>query len=249
MRRRHTSFSTSGSPPRWCYSRENSERPDVAHSPRAVSSRPGCGRIRTACPNPARRLTARLCARRGNPRSHAGGRENAAPGTALGASQFPRCYLHRERAPLPRTSDHPMQRQLRRSACRGVLLCNLGRTACHQLSESVNTMQAGPGWLEGLVVPDISVASPSAEAIMRTTISAERGRDPTRAPKGARASATAVAIAAGPPTMPDSAIPLIPLHVLGEGEDKCWISTLGISVAVGSRYSISVVVTIWPCSS
>src|ERR687885_823721 len=50
-----------------------------------------------------------------------------------------------------------------------------------------------------------------------------------------RASATALAIAAGAPMVPPSPIPLAPVSVYSQGVSKCRISTVGISIAVGTR--------------
>src|SRR3989442_8904041 len=54
-------------------------------------------------------------------------------------------------------------------------------------------------------------------------------------PSGARASATALATAAGAPIVPPSPTPLKPPSVVGEGRSTWWTSIAGTSPAVGTR--------------
>src|SRR5262245_49815645 len=72
-------------------------------------------------------------------------------------------------------------------------------------------------------------------SIIRKTTSGNNGNLSTRASNGAKASATAAAIAAGAPIVPASPTPFIPRQVLDAG-DAMWASShFTVSVAVGTK--------------
>src|SRR5712692_1589869 len=81
------------------------------------------------------------------------------------------------------------------------------------------------------------------------TRSGESGSESTETPRGASASDTALARAGSGAMAPPSPMPLIPPTVKGDGVSMWCTSMAGTSVALGSRYSMSVCESICPFSS
>src|ERR1700724_681922 len=81
----------------------------------------------------------------------------------------------------------------------------------------------------------VAVVHPhQAGCIARTSCCGLTGVVFTSMPNGARASQTALAMAAGGATAPPSPTPLTPRGLSGDGECWCTIYITGISLAVGS---------------
>ena len=90
----------------------------------------------------------------------------------------------------------------------------------------------GPGVCES---GGLHWAAPFARASAASTCYGVIGNSPTAAPRSARASFTALAIAAGGPMAPVSPMPFWPKCVSGDGVSMCGIRIGGISAAPGSR--------------
>src|SRR6266540_5173240 len=106
------------------------------------------------------------------------------------------------------------------------------------------TLQQAPGGgqVEGRTIRTIPIcfathyrAVLALAASSRKRRSGVTGSSVISIPSGARASATALAMAAGAPMVPPSPTPLKPPRVDGDGCSRCITSTHGSSAAVGIR--------------
>src|SRR5207302_1978697 len=93
----------------------------------------------------------------------------------------------------------------------------------------------GGAGLNGNLARAVGFGQCLASSIRRSTVSGASRESTTLAPRWARASSTALAMAAGAPIVPLSATPLKPPGTWGAGVSRWYSSGVGKSVAVGTR--------------